>query len=95
MWHTPTNHSSTPTTTSRHRNSPLPYFFAGLGFMLLLFTAALIVLTCSYWKCQTRPSNNDGEEAAQHSSPVDDDNTPVVIMVGDHNPTHLAIPIKV
>ncbi|GFQ03639.1 hypothetical protein PHJA_002507700 [Phtheirospermum japonicum] len=98
MRHTPTtNPSSTPTTTSWHWNSPLPYLFAGLGLMLLLITAALIVLACSYRKRQARPSDNGGEKAAQPYSTADDDKTPkiVVIMAGDHNPTHLAVPVKV
>ncbi|KAL3624123.1 hypothetical protein CASFOL_032939 [Castilleja foliolosa] len=95
MRHTPTNPSSSPT-TSWHWDSPLPYLFAGLGLMFLLITAALIVLACSYRKRQSQPSDDGGEKAAQPYTPAEEGNkTPkiVVIMAGDHNPTHLAIPI--
>ncbi|KAI3452156.1 hypothetical protein Pfo_008821 [Paulownia fortunei] len=91
---TPTHPSSTP--TFWHWNSPLPYLFAGLGLMILLITAALIILACSYRKRPSRPADHGGEKAAQPSTAATvADNTPkiVVIMAGDDNPTHLAIPI--
>ncbi|KAG8366990.1 hypothetical protein BUALT_Bualt16G0025900 [Buddleja alternifolia] len=75
--------------------SPLPYLFGGLALMLILIAAALIILACSYRKRPSSHPHNNGERAAQLSNLAAADDTPkiVVIMAGDDNPTHLAIPI--
>ncbi|KAL3813522.1 hypothetical protein ACJIZ3_014790 [Penstemon smallii] len=75
-------------------NSPLPYLFGGLGLMLLLIALALILLACSYRK--QRATHDGGEKAAPPCTAATiPDRSPkiVVIMAGDDNPTHLAIPI--
>ncbi|KAL0350732.1 UNVERIFIED_CONTAM: hypothetical protein Sradi_4222400 [Sesamum radiatum] len=93
----PSSSSSSSNPTFWHWNSPLPYLFLGLGLMLLLITTALIILACSYRKRTSRQlSDHDGEKSAQPSTAAAvADNTPkiVVIMAGDDNPTHLAIPV--
>ncbi|KAK4477528.1 hypothetical protein RD792_016757 [Penstemon davidsonii] len=84
---------TTPTTFWQW-NSPLPYLFGGLGLMLLLIAAALILLAYSYRK--QRPTHDGGEKAPPPCTPATlPDRSPkiVVIMAGDDNPTHLAIPI--
>ncbi|KAI3462839.1 hypothetical protein Pfo_019502 [Paulownia fortunei] len=93
--------SPSPTQTSSnsptfwHWNSPLPYLFGGLGLVLLLITAALIFLACSYRKRASSYPGHGGEKVAQPSTTAAADNTPkvVVVMAGDDMPTHLAIPI--
>ncbi|CAA0828329.1 Protein GLUTAMINE DUMPER 4 [Striga hermonthica] len=90
--------SAPKTTASWHWDSPLPYLFAGLGLMLLLITGALLVLACSYRKRQSREADYGGDKPAQPpvaASGGGDTPKIVVIMAGDDNPTHLAVPIKV
>ncbi|KAL1538863.1 protein GLUTAMINE DUMPER 6-like [Salvia divinorum] len=74
-----------------HWSSPLPYLFVGLGLMILLITVALIILVCSFRKRST----SDEKAPPPPAAPAVADNSPkiVVIMAGDDNPTHLAIPM--
>ncbi|CAN4079540.1 unnamed protein product [Withania somnifera] len=65
--------------------SPLPYLFGSLGIMLLLIIVALIVLACSFHKCL---SSYQQKSACLPMSP-----RMVVIMAGDHKPTHIGVPI--
>lgn len=85
--------ASTISTPFWNWNSPLPYLFGGLALMLLLISVALIILACSYRK---RASNSDEEKSMQKpesTKAADIGPKFVVILAGEENPTHLAIPI--
>ncbi|KAK4740476.1 hypothetical protein SAY87_032408 [Trapa incisa] len=78
-------------------NSPLPFLFGGLGLMLALIAAALIILACSH--CQDDSSEDtsgaDEEknpEKLQVRSSSEEEPRIVVIMAGDELPTYLARP---
>lgn len=89
--------------------SPLPYLFGSLGFMVALIAVALVMLACSIRKQSSRSSSSTSAAAAAAAAPmeeksikvgIDDDSSNnsvpqiLVIMAGDDNPTHLAIPIS-
>ncbi|XP_027074659.1 protein GLUTAMINE DUMPER 2-like [Coffea arabica] len=78
-------------------NSPLPYLFFGLGAMLTLITVALVILACSYHKRFSNVSGGDEEKSSvKPSTTTAAAMTPqiVVIMAGDENPSHLAVPVS-
>ncbi|KAK6925183.1 hypothetical protein RJ641_009509 [Dillenia turbinata] len=68
-------------------NSPLPYLFGGLAFILGLMAAALIILVCS--RDRPSPEESNGLEEETHSSSSDPTNSTniepkiVVIMPGE------------
>lgn len=77
--------------------SPVPYLFGGLGIMLALISAALVVLICSYRKRAYHQSSASAQEQDPNTKPTNSDTTDsepkvVVIMAGDNNPTYLANP---
>lgn len=88
--------------------SPLPYLFGSLGFMVALIAVALVMLACSIRKQSSRSSSSTSAAAAAAAAMeeksikvgIDDDSSNnsvpqiLVIMAGDDNPTHLAIPIS-
>lgn len=87
--------------------SPLPYLFGSLGIMVALITVALVMLACSIHKQSSRSSSSTSAAAAAAAMEeksikvgIDDDSSNngvpqiLVIMAGDDNPTHLAIPIS-
>lgn len=83
-------------------NSPLPYLFGSLGIMVALITVALVMLACSIHKQSSRTSSTTSTAAMEEKSIKvgnDDDSSNnsvpqiLVIMAGNDNPTHLAIPI--
>lgn len=88
-------------------NSPLPYLFGSLGIMVALITVALVMLACSIHKQSSRASSSTSAAAAAAAMEeksvkvgIDEDSSNnsapqiLVIMAGDDNPTHLAIPIS-
>ncbi|XP_051140665.1 protein GLUTAMINE DUMPER 2-like [Andrographis paniculata] len=82
-----------------HRNSPLPYLFFGFGFMLVLIAAALVMLACSFRNRHSRRTAAALEPEKPvwfMESPTVADSSPkiVVIMAGEENPSHLAIPVS-
>ncbi|KAL2499811.1 Protein GLUTAMINE DUMPER 2 [Abeliophyllum distichum] len=91
--------TSTKTTISRpfwNWNSPLPYLFGGLSLTLLLITVALIILACSYRKRPSNSNDDSEEKPPMHEHEIKTaDIGPkfAVIMAGEENPTHVAIPI--
>ncbi|CAA0832726.1 Protein GLUTAMINE DUMPER 1 [Striga hermonthica] len=90
------NSAAAKTASSWRWDSPLPYLFAGLGLMLLLIAAALVVLACSYRKRRSPAADYGGEKPVRPSTAAasgEDSPRIVVIMAGEGNPTHLAIPI--
>ncbi|MCE3216610.1 hypothetical protein HAX54_007137 [Datura stramonium] len=76
--------------------SPLPYLFGSLGIMLLLIAVALIVLACSFHKRLSSSSNSSEKSACPpvNSTIVEMSPRIVVIMAGDHKPTHIGVPIS-
>lgn len=86
--------------------SPLPYLFGSLGIMVALIAVALVMLACSIRKQSSRSSSSTSAAAAAAMEEksikvgIDDDSSNnsvpqiLVIMAGDDNPTHLAIPIS-
>lgn len=73
--------------------SPLPYLFGSLGILLLLIVVALIVLACSFH--QRLSSNSDQEKSAcppPNNTIVEMSPRIIVIMAGDHKPTHIGVP---
>ncbi|KAL3525802.1 hypothetical protein ACH5RR_014174 [Cinchona calisaya] len=84
-------------------NSPLPYLFCSLGTMVILITIALVILVCSYHKQRLSNVNmstsGTGDDDEEKSSVIPTTSAVaimmpqiVVIMAGDENPTHLAVP---
>uniref|UniRef100_A0A3Q7FBN8 Uncharacterized protein n=1 Tax=Solanum lycopersicum TaxID=4081 RepID=A0A3Q7FBN8_SOLLC len=73
--------------------SPLPYLFGSLGIMLLLIVVSLVILACSFHKRFS--SNSDPEKSActpPSSTIVEMSPSIIVIMAGDHKPTHIGVP---
>ncbi|KAI6670456.1 hypothetical protein NL676_005341 [Syzygium grande] len=75
-------------------SSPIPYLFGGLALTLILISASLIMLACSYWK---RPSGelHEADEKLPKAviTPMDAEPKIAVIMAGDDMPTYLAKPV--
>ncbi|CAN4081664.1 unnamed protein product [Withania somnifera] len=93
-----TNNSTSISNASTSWKSPVPYLFGSLALTLTLIAVALVLLLCSFHK-RSSSSSADEEKSAyssDHKTSYDDEiMTPkiVVIMAGDQNPTHLAIPL--
>ncbi|XP_021895724.1 protein GLUTAMINE DUMPER 1-like [Carica papaya] len=93
--------SATGDAVLRQWNSPMPYLFGGLAFMLLLISAALFILACSYRKSSSENTRNrnidhhrEAAAAKQEAGETKMDVKIVVIMPGDDNPTYLAKPVS-
>ncbi|MCD7470922.1 hypothetical protein HAX54_011159 [Datura stramonium] len=67
--------------------------FGSLGIMLLLIAVALIVLACSFRKRLSSSSNSSEKSACPpvNSTIVEMSPRIVVIMAGDHKPTHIRV----
>lgn len=80
-----------------HLNSPMPYLFGGLAFVLGLIAIALLILACSYRKSLSNSSSENAEKAATKQVEIevlDSEPKIAVIMAGEENPTYLAKPVS-
>ena len=77
-------------------HSPIPYLFSGLGLMVALIAASLLILACSYRKRYSSSAPAGDEEKPQKTVDVEVSSEPkiVVIMAGESNPTYLAKPVS-
>ncbi|KAK7394332.1 hypothetical protein VNO78_14855 [Psophocarpus tetragonolobus] len=77
--------------------SPIPYLFGGLAAMLALISVALVILVCSYRKRSSSEAEADQDIIKSQAMPrmveINSEPEVLVIMAGEHNPTHLAKPI--
>ncbi|KAL2335345.1 hypothetical protein Fmac_016558 [Flemingia macrophylla] len=87
--------SSSSANGIRSWNSPIPYLFGGLFLLMILISAALMILICSKRK-HSSESSGEGEEIKQaipQNIEVESEPKILVIVAGDDKPTHLGKPI--
>ncbi|CAK7323174.1 unnamed protein product [Dovyalis caffra] len=92
---TPTASPNFTTTTPLQWNSPLPYVFGGLVFILGLIAVALLILAYSHYKSWRDLSDNISKEDKSTACPdklTDIEPKIVVVMAGDYYPTYVAKP---
>ncbi|GKV16897.1 hypothetical protein SLEP1_g27467 [Rubroshorea leprosula] len=70
-------------------NTPTPYLFGWLAFMLVLIATALVILVCS---CKKAPPPNKKDAPKRAHMPLEMEPKIVVIMAGDELPRYLANP---
>ncbi|WOL19184.1 hypothetical protein Cni_G27981 [Canna indica] len=79
-------------------HTPIPYLFGGLGAMMILIAAALLVLACSHRKSHGGTNRSSAPASSLPEEPVvvpiDMEPRFVVIMAGDDVPTFIAKPLS-